>query len=90
MKDLAKIIRDIPLDKKEHIIVGVIYSAFIPILGFFLGDLGVLIALTVGTGLNLYKEVYNDLFKEEGNAEFLDFLATQAPIIITTLAYLMR
>ena len=86
---LQKLIQNLPLDKKEHIIVGVVYSALIPILCLFFGDLGGLVGFLIGTGLNLWKEIWNDKISKRGNAEVLDFVATETPLIITYLALWM-
>ena len=66
-----------------------IYSILIVVLGFFFGNLGALIGLGIGTYLNLWKEIWNDWHKKRGNAELFDFIATQTPLIITYLAYLL-
>ena len=87
---LKEIIKSIPLDKKEHIVVGVVYSSLIPILSLLFGGVGAIIGFGIGTVLNLYKEVYHDFEQEKGNAELLDFIATQTPIIIVTLTYLIK
>jgi len=80
---LQKFIQNIPLDKKEHVVLGVIYSALIPLLGFFFGFLGGLIGFVIGTSANIYKEVVHDKIQGKGTAEFWDFVATEAPILIT-------
>jgi len=82
-------IQNLPLDKKEHVLVGVIYSALIPILGFLFGGIGALFGFLLGTFLNLWKEIYNDFYKGKGNAEYLDFIATEIPIIITILTFII-
>ena len=86
---LKEIIQSLPLDKKEHIVVGVVYSTLIPILSLFFGGVGALIGLGIGTVLNLYKEVYHDFAEGKGNAERLDFIATQSPIVIVFISYIM-
>jgi len=82
-------IQNLPLDKKEHVLVGVIYSALIPILGFLFGGIGALFGFLLGTFLNLWKEIYNDFYRGKGNAEYLDFIATETAILITYLAFLL-
>tara|TARA_R110002012_G_scaffold306291_1_gene510917 strand:- start:120 stop:389 length:270 start_codon:yes stop_codon:yes gene_type:complete len=82
---LKGLIQNLPLDKKEHIIVGVVYSALIPLLGLFFGNIGGLVGFLIGTGLNLWKEIWNDKISKKGNAEVLDFIATELPLIITYL-----
>ena len=86
---LKKFIQNLDLDKKEHIVVGVVYSALIPILGFLFGGIGAFIGLAIGTGFNVWKEIYNDFIRQRGNAELLDFVATQAPILIAYLSFLL-
>lgn len=84
---LKKWIQKLALDKKEHNLLGVVYSLPIPILGFLFGGTGALIGFLIGTSLNLWKEMYNDFYKEKGNAEFWDFVATEVPILITYLSF---
>ena len=83
-------IQNLALDKKEHIIVGVIYSIFIPLFAYFFGGIGAFFGFMLGTSLNVWKEVYNDFYKDKGNAEWWDFLATELPILITILTYLSK
>ena len=45
-------IQNLPLDKKEHIIVGVIYSAFIPLFAFLFGGIGAFFGFMLGTFFN--------------------------------------
>ncbi len=87
---LKKMIQGMALDKKEHIVIGVLYSSLIPFLAILFGDVGAFVGVYIGTTLNLYKELYNDFFRKKGRPEFLDFIATQVPIMVTLLAYLSR
>lgn len=86
---LKKLVQKLPKDKKEHIIVGVVYSLLIPILSFIFGFYGGLIGFLLGTYFNLYKEIKHDLIDKKGTPEFLDFLATETPILITFLTYII-
>ena len=86
---LKKFIQNLDLDKKEHIVVGVVYSALILILGFLFGEVGAFIGLVIGTSFNVWKEIYNDFIRQRGNAELLDFIATQAAILIAYLSFLL-
>jgi hypothetical protein len=86
---MKKWIQNLDLDKKEHIIVGVIYSAFIPLFGFLFGGIGAFFGIMLGTFFNVWKEIYNDFYKGKGNAEYLDFIATETPIIITILTFIV-
>lgn len=86
---LQKWIQALALDKKEHNVLGVVYSLPIPILGLLFGGIGALIGFMIGTALNLWKEIYNDFYKEKGNAELLDFVATEIPILISYLSFLV-
>ena len=83
-------IQNLGLDKKEHIIVGVVYSALILLFGYLFGGIGAFFGFMLGTSLNVWKEVYNDFYKDKGNAEWWDFLATELPILITILTYLIK
>ena len=64
--NLQKFIQNIPLDKLQHLAVGVFYSVFIPIFYLAFGFTGALIAFCLGTILNLYKEIYHDYYKKKG------------------------
>ena len=86
---MKKWIQNLDLDKKEHVIVGVIYSAFIPLFAFLFGGIGALFGFLLGTCFNVWKEIYNDFYKGKGNAEYLDFIATETPIIITILTFIL-
>ena len=83
-------IQNLPLDKKEHVIVGVIYSVLIPLFALLFGGIGAFLGFLIGTFLNVWKEVYNDYYKGKGNAEYYDFLATQTPILLIYLTYLLK
>ena len=87
--NLKKFIQNLGLDKKEHIVVGVVYSALIPILGLFFGGIGAFLGFLIGTFLNTWKEIYNDFYRDRGVAEYYDFIATESAILITFLAYLL-
>ena len=86
---MKKWIQNLDLDKKEHVIVGVIYSILIPLFGLLFGGIGAFLGFMIGTFLNVWKEVYNDYYKGRGNAEYYDFLATQTPIFLTFITYLI-
>ena len=88
---MKKWIQDLDLDKKEHVIVGVIYSVLIPFFGLLFGGIGAFLGFLIGTFLNVWKEVYNDFYKGRGKAEYYDFIATELPIIINIyLTYLIK
>ena len=95
-------IQNLPLDKKEHVIVGVAYSILIPLfclIGLFISQFtqvtdftfwGATLGFCIGTYFNLWKELYNDKYKKRGNAELNDFIATQTPILITYITFLIN
>ena len=84
---LQKFIQNIPLDKKEHLVLGVIYSTLIPLGGTF-GVFGALSGFGIGLFLILWKEIWHDWRLAKGNAEFMDFVYNVIPLIITLVAYL--
>lgn len=98
---LKEFIQKLPIDKKEHIVLGVIYSILIPIfsiIGAFadlilstnkFSIIGAIFGFLVGSVLNLYKELWNDLVQNKGNAEVKDFVATEIPKTITIVSYLV-
>ena len=91
---MVKFINSIPKDKKDHIIVGLIYSTMIIVFAF-IGSffnftfIGASLGFAVGTYFNLWKELWHDWKLGKGNPEWLDFIATEIPILITYLAFLI-
>ena len=72
---IKKLIDIIAIDKKDHILLGIIIG--FPLVLFF-GAIGGLIALAlVGA-----KELILDKLLKKGNAEWWDFIASAIPIIM--------
>lgn len=72
---LKKLINSIAIDKKDHVLLGLIIG--FPLVLLF-GNIGGLIALAlVGA-----KEVVLDWLFKKGNPEWLDFIASAIPIIM--------
>lgn len=72
---LKKLINSIALDKKDHVLLGLIIG--FPLVLLF-GNIGGLIALAlVGA-----KEVVYDYILKKGNPESWDFIASAIPIIM--------
>ena len=72
---LQKFIQNIPLDKKEHIILGIIIGfPLVVLFGLFGGLAGILL---VGA-----KEVVLDWAMKKGNPEWWDFIASAIPILM--------
>ena len=72
---LKKLINSIALDKKDHVLLGLIIG--FPLVLLF-GNIGGLIALAlVGA-----KEVVLDWLFKKGNPEWWDFIASAIPIIM--------
>ncbi|MCP4355269.1 MAG: hypothetical protein GY793_06480 [Proteobacteria bacterium] len=72
---IKKFINSIAIDKKDHIILGIIIG--FPLVLFF-GNIGGYIAIAL-VGL---KEVWHDWRQGKGNPEWLDFIASAIPIIM--------
>jgi uncharacterized protein involved in cysteine biosynthesis len=72
---IKKIIDSIAIDKKDHILLGIIVG--FPLV-FLLGLYGGLFALF----LVAIKELVYDWFFKKGNPEWLDFIASAIPIIL--------
>lgn len=85
---LQKFIQNIPLDKKEHLVLGVIYSVLIPLGGFF-GVFWAIVGFVIGVLLVLWKEIWNDWRLKKGNAEVMDFVYNIIPLVIVLIAYFM-
>ena len=92
-------------DKKDHVIVGQIYASFITPMTLIIGvvfyffvssEVLVWIVLStatfifgVGTLFNVWKELVHDWLKGLGNPEWLDFLATEIPLLTSYLPYII-
>jgi len=72
---LKKLIDSIAIDKKDHVLLGLILG--FPLILLF-GNLGGCIAVILVAA----KEVINDLCLGKGNPEWLDFIASAIPIIM--------
>ena len=72
---LKKLINSIAIDKKDHVLLGLIIG--FPLVLLF-GNIGGLIALILVAAKEL---IYDKLFKK-GNPEWLDFIASAIPIIM--------
>lgn len=72
---LKRIIDSIAIDKKDHVLLGIIVG--FPLVLLF-GNIGGLIALAL---VGAKEVVYDKLFKK-GNPEWLDFIASAIPIIM--------
>lgn len=86
---IKRFIESIAIDKLRHLAIGVLYSILIPLLALLMGFSGALIGFAIGTLLNAYKEIYHDMHQGKGNAEVLDFVYNEIPILIVLLAYLL-
>ena len=73
---IKRFIDNIPLDKKDHIILGIIIG--FPLVILF-GQIGGLVGLAL---VGIFKEVIHDWLQKKGNPEWLDFIASAAPIIM--------
>ncbi len=72
---LKRLINSIAIDKKDHVLLGLIIG--FPLILLF-GNLGGFIALAlVGA-----KELIHDKLFKKGNPEWLDFIASAIPIIM--------
>lgn len=72
---LKRFINSIAIDKKDHVLLGIIIG-FPLVLSF--GTIGGLIALAlVGA-----KELIHDKLFKKGNPEWLDFIASAIPVIM--------
>ena len=75
---IKRFIDNIAIDKKDHVLLGIIIG--FPLVLFF-GFIGGLIGIfLVGA-----KEVIHDWSFKKGNPEWLDFIASAVPIIMFTI-----
>ena len=75
---LKKLIDSIAIDKKDHVLLGLLIG--FPLILLF-GNLGGYIALILVAA----KEVVHDLWFGKGNPEWWDFIASAIPIIMLML-----
>ena len=79
---LQKFIQSIPLDKKDHVLLGIIIGFPLVMLFGWVGGL-------VGIILVGAKEIIHDWLLKKGNPEWLDFIASAIPIIMFMILKLM-
>ena len=79
---LQKFIQSIPLDRKDHVLLGIIIGFPLVMLFGWVGGL-------VGIILVGAKEIIHDWLLKKGNPEWLDFIASAIPIIMFMILKLM-
>ena len=72
---IKRFIDSIAIDKKDHVLLGIIIGFPLVLLFGFIGGL-------IGVFLVGAKEVVNDWIFKKGNPEWLDFIASTVPIIL--------
>ena len=72
---IKRFIDSIAIDKKDHVLLGIIIGFPLVLLFGFIGGL-------IGIFLVGSKEVVNDWIFKKGNPEWLDFIASAVPIIL--------
>ena len=72
---IKRFIDNIAIDKKDHVLLGIIIGFPLVLLFGFIGGL-------IGIFLVGSKEVVNDWIFKKGNPEWLDFIASAVPIIL--------
>lgn len=93
----SKFIDNLPIDKKDHVIVGQLLAALITplaLIGYCIDGLnGVYISATIGfligTTVNVGKELIYDWLMKKGSPEWLDFISTESPILTSYAPYLI-
>jgi hypothetical protein len=102
---IKKFIENLPDDKRKHVVLGQIMASFITPITLIIGlisysfvPIEVLVWIVfgtatfvfgVGTALNAWKELVHDWLKGLGNPEWLDFLATEIPLLTSYLPYVI-
>ena len=92
-------------DKKDHVVLGQIYASFITpialifgVIFYFFVSIDTLVWVVfsaatfiflIGTSFNAWKEVVHDWLKGLGNPEWLDFVATETPLLTSYLPYVI-
>ena len=77
---IKRFIDSIAIDKKDHILLGIIIGfPLVMLLGVYGGLIGITL---VGA-----KEVVHDWLLKKGNPEWLDFIASAIPIVATLITY---
>ncbi len=77
---IKKLIDSLTIDKKDHVLLGIILGF---VLMIFLGNLGGLISIVL-VGL---KELVHDKLFKKGRPELNDFIASAVPIIMFLIIY---
>ena len=95
MSELQKFIQSIPIDKKDHVILGEIVGftltistmLFFAFVGSFF-NIALLMAIiganlggVIAIGFFAWKEMYIDKYKKLGTPEWWDFIASSLPVI---------
>ena len=95
MSELQKFIQEIPIDKKDHVILGEIVGftltistmLFFAFVGSFF-NIALLMAIIganlggcLAIGFFAWKEMYIDKYKKLGKPEWWDFIASSLPVI---------
>ena len=75
---IKRFIDNIAIDKKDHVLLGIIIGFPLVLLFGFIGGL-------IGIFLVGAKEVIHDWSFKKGNPEWLDFIASAVPIIMFTI-----
>jgi hypothetical protein len=102
---IKKFINDLADDKKDHVVLGQILASFITpialiigVIFYFFVPINVLVKIVfftatfvfgVGSSINAWKELVHDWIKGLGTPEWLDFLATEIPLLTSYLPYLI-
>lgn len=90
---LDKIIQSIPLDKKDHVLLGIAVGYPLIAFGylidlFFQSNYMLIVGGVAGIVLVAAKEIIYDRIMKRGNPELNDFLASAIPIVFPLLCYL--
>jgi hypothetical protein len=94
IETIKEIINDIPDDKKDHVLFGMIIGYPLILLGLILdAAFGIHFFFLAGGFLGLAivggKEIILDYWQGKGNPEWWDFIASAIPIIAVMFGYII-
>ena len=91
---IKRIINNIALDKKNHVLLGMFVGYPLMILGFVIDqilnvDFMLVLGAIAGIALVGLKELIHDWYQGKGNPELADFLYSALPILFSLITYLI-
>ena len=92
---IKRIIKNIPKDKKDHVLLGMFVGYPLMILGYLIDILAglnfvIILGGVLGIVLVGLKEIVYDWLMDLGTPEWWDFIASAIPILFPIVTYLLN